>query len=652
MAFPLQFKECKHAYARERVMAKVFKFLLILWLSTDAAMAAPKAQPRLTKTITQPEFKWVDAEGIWTRLKNSADGDGANGLGTGSGNGKGNGSGAGNGNGGGTEFTQSGVGGGKNSGKGNGGGGQSGSSSTPGGSLVIHDLWWPICAFIDENVDQAKANAAIKGQIEMANRCGVNVVVWPKTVKANSWSNDPDSINKMQVDKCNFPKSLAAAGSATSMVRWDDTAGHMCNDPKLDKDGKPIPGEWNEGVAGCAQLRSGASEDTLKKNKASGGEGGGGAAKGGVAPSIEVPSGHNAPVLAHESQGHSQFGKPNGKIHGNGIGDDEVKEGPGGSGDWSESGCATMRETALPNDRRFAFDPQRQNYYFKPRNPEGFYDIANDPPIFQDSKDFSMAKGNGTLLTPPGQTIGFKDDTKVQNPPEDKKPADKKGQATEMQDGEDTRHRRKNVVNALLDSLKGEDGLGPEDTVRSIARKPAGPPGSDPAKPNPRLGYDDSAAKGRVGSSGGETVTSAEPAPQDVYSGASAPGDSSNLAPASQGASVGTYQGSSGAGGALGYDESAPKGGVPMPNGATVGGGVYGANANQGGTLSRVVGSMNYKSSMDGEEEFFDGVDEGGKKRRRPKRSTSLRQSSQTAPRALSGVGRESRSQRAPANSR
>ncbi len=641
-------------------MAKYLKILLIIVMTADAAHATPVAK---RKPITPPDFQWVDAEGKWSRLKNGADGDAAGNAinGSGSGGKGGAGSGKGGAGNGGTEFTQN-PGGGKNggngNGNGNGGGEQSGSSVTPGGGMVIHNLWWPICAFVDETVSEQTANDAIKGQIEMANKCGVNVVFWTKTVKQGSWKNEPNSINQKSVEKCNLPPSLAAKGSATALVRWDNTAAQMSNDRTDEKPPKPpYDAEgWNLSVAGCAELGQGASFDkkTIDAMNSGGHKHGSSAAKGGVAASIEVPSGHSAGVLAHESQGHSQMSKPNGTKYGNGIGEQPEDKGAEGSADggWSEDGCRVMRATALPNDRHFGYDPKRTDYYFKPRNADAYYDIENDPPIFPASQDFAMKSGNGSIVTPPGQTITFKDDSKGQNPPEEKKTFDKKGQATETLDGEDTRHRRKNVVNALLDSLKEEGGL-IEDPTRPIARRPMGPPNSDPAKANPRLGYDDNAAKGKVGSSGGETVTSADPSPTDIYSGANAPGDASGLEVGSrEPASSGTYVGGAGKGAALGYDESAPKGG--LVGGATVGS--SSASGGASGALYRVVGSMGgdyKKTSIDGEEEFFDGVGEDGRKlrRRTQKRTTGLRESPQTGLREPSAVGRASRSQRAPASS-
>src|SRR5690606_815 len=118
------------------------------------------------------------------------------------------------------------------------------------------------------------------------------------------------------VEKCNLPKELAAAGSATALVPWEDTAARMCDVWKDLPDGSRVP---DLDVAGCAQMRSGTSLTDEQKAKMKG-DGSTNSASGGVAPSIEVPKGHTAGVVAHEAQGHSQMGKPNGAVHGNGIG--------------------------------------------------------------------------------------------------------------------------------------------------------------------------------------------------------------------------------------------------------------------------------------------------------------------------------------------
>ncbi len=541
-------------------MHKLLKYRAVSWaliLSTSAG-AAPAGQ-RSAVTIEHPDYQWVDAPGVWTRPEGGlGKGDIANDFGAGAGLSSGAGT-AGKPSKDGTEFTQPGSkGAGAVAKPAENSGAQQGSSSTPGGQIEIHDYWWPVCAFMSPGVSQATANAAIKGMIEAANACKVNMVVWTKTVKAGTWNeDDPADVNSKAVKNCNLPPNLATAGSATSLVMPPLTAAKMCGATRPD-------GSWDPGVAGCAELRSGTDTKKFKPSQLEG-EGKGGGAAGNVAASIEVPSGHDAGTLAHEIQGHSQFGQPNGSDHGNGIGG---PGGGGGGGMWSAVGCATMRATALPNTRRFGFDPRRQDYYVIPRNPDAYYDMTNDPPIFGSADKVQLAGPVPPLLTPAGSTLAFDEGAKKQNTPDPKKPEDKKGAVVEDGDEKDIRHRKKNVVNVLLDNLKGEGkGSGPEDPTDSIARKPEEPPPSEGAKPSSRITFDESAPKGRVGSGGGgSAATSADAKPEDVYSGSTASASASAFAgeaSPSQGPvaerTSSFVNGPPGAATSIAFDESAPK---------------------------------------------------------------------------------------------
>jgi len=267
------------------------------------------------------------------------------------------------------------------------------------GNTQKFNLWWPVCAFVDSNVSDGTANTALKGMVDHAAKCNVKIEVFPIKVDSSSWRDDPDMINKATVAKCNLPKGLA--GSATALVNpaWPKTAAKMCDSFKEKKGGPDmrdgVEGEWETSVAGCAQLRSGTSkqkpEDQAKMDQ--GHKHGSSAAKGDVAPSIEVASGHNAFVVSHEALGHSQMGKPNGSVHGMGIGEpsdfdfEKGGKGEGTSEGWSGSGCGVMREKAHSNSvwsEYFGgsppeYDSSRQTYY---RPGQKLYNIQGDPALF------------------------------------------------------------------------------------------------------------------------------------------------------------------------------------------------------------------------------------------------------------------------------
>lgn len=243
-----------------------------------------------------------------------------------------------------------------------------GDGKAPGESgLTIHSLWWPICFFIDNSVDQGTANGAVKGVVDMAAACGVTVVAFPVT--ARGFVNDHNVINQQQQSACNLTEvGLAPRASTTALVPFPDTAGAMCGETKW---------EQKIAVAGCATKAAGGAPP---------------------APSIEVPKGHNAAVVAHEAMGHSQMNRPNLGEEGayidagNGIGDyggtpfaaaggeGNIKTGSG----WSPVGCAIMRANALPNTKSFAYDANRQLYYVKQENPERQHDMGSGRRLFGD----------------------------------------------------------------------------------------------------------------------------------------------------------------------------------------------------------------------------------------------------------------------------
>jgi hypothetical protein len=659
-------------------MINALKILLIFCIALPPGHVWAKSGEAKKVTISKPDLPWVDAEGIWSG-KGKGSAKNSTGLGSGAGRADGNGNEipAGSGQRGSGSNGKSGNGnsnenGNKNPHSGNGSPELMGSTATAGGQLRVHQLWWPVCMFLDQGIDQAKANAIVKGVIEKADRCQVNVVVWTRTVKTESWppargrtAHEP--VNRLSVEKCNLPSELATAGSATALVppnsAYDNMAAKMCDDePKKGNLDVPEEERWNMSVAGCAELRKGdaVTDEKKKEHMKSGGSGAHSHndAKGGVAASIEVTGGHSAEVVSHEAIGHSQMGKPNGSRYGLGIGEDaDFEPGGGGegptTGDWSPAGCIEMRRRALDNTRGFGFDPSRQTYYVPPRNSEDYYDLQNGEPIFGSGKTNQNNAQNLIAQIPRGQTIGF-NDAAAKNP---QKPTDlttqKPGEEKEIRDevGEGKRHRLLNAAKAILTSAKNEEGLvDAKDETPETPRKPSPPPPGLPEKSGARLGFDDNAPKRfSGGSSGGESVKSSEAPPSDLYSGAVAEDGAAgaSLQSSAQGFS---QNGASGSSQSIGFDDNAPKRGVGADGAASSsarGGGNAYANESENGNAARatvVIRSPASESStaLDSEGEFFD--EEGNPLPKGKRRSRNSARGKDSAERSSA---REERLQRA-----
>ncbi len=603
-------------------MAKLRQILTILGILAFAgvSLAETPAQERLLKTgISKPELPWVDAPGVFSG-PTSVDGGGSALLTHGR---KGNGSGAGNG---GTEFTKpaSGSGSGSGAGGGQGGGGAGGggpgemsSQSSPGGSGVQKlPRYYPMCLFIDAIHDSGTGNAAVKGLVDDAAKCGVALVVFPFTIKSN-YGEDPDGINEAQRKMCNIPDAgIAPAASTSACVMHEHSDNLMCGN------GPPPEEEW-DGTAGCAELRAarGAVTQLTDKQKEEAKARSDGVdldsmkGPGGVAVSIEDNASCNAKTVGHEALGHSQFGHPNGASDGHGIGIDQ--EGGGGDG-WTQSGCTAMFANAFENDGRWTYDPSRETYYTKPKNQEAWKDLNQPDPIFKTPKQTALqGQQPPQVSTPAGQRITMSDEPKSQNPSA-VPPAQPKTGKAQMEDGQEGRHRKLGSGVSLLLGRKGGETVDGEPELEKPGKfvaTPKAPPNYPPKNPGPRIGFDDAAPKGRSIKGGGATVTSAEAPPADIYGdSAGSPGEVSSAG--ADGASmsrgqIGTYESGSGSGGKIGYDDNAPKGGLS-------GSGFYDASprspasvgtTSRAGSVARPAG--NWRSS-DAEEndEFFDEVGE------------------------------------------
>jgi hypothetical protein len=274
----------------------------------------------------------------------------------------------------------------------------------------VHDRWWPLCLLMDPTFPDP--DKLIKGMMEIADQCNVNLVVFPSTLKAG-YSADPKKFVSQTVSSCNLQGKVPGASEASSLLvhNSDDAAPAMC------KQWKPEPPfRWHtpdpDKATGCAQLRSGSR----------GGKNGlqGMSVGGAVAPGVISPGGWSPAVAMHEAIGHSEMGELNGPMLGLGIGEDpnstyNDKE-IGMTGGFYPSGCQIFHDKALPNDGRWRYDPTQTSFYTKETDPAKQLtlgdpmfgrippDPPNDPPRIISSRE--PPRGSG------GDELFFKDDTK------------------------------------------------------------------------------------------------------------------------------------------------------------------------------------------------------------------------------------------------
>lgn len=426
----------------------------------------------------------------------------------------------------------------------------SGGDASVKGTAKKLDKWWPVCAFIDQGIDEKTANEAMKGMVQKAAECNVKIEVFP--VQVSNWGTtdelDADTINKLSVEKCNVPGKVAASATALVPPAWKYTAAVMCGDFQAKKPGKHIKdgqeGEWNENVAGCAQLRTGTKldQDYLDANAKPSAPGGhkhsSKAADGEVAPSIEVAKGQNANVVSHEALGHSQMGKPNGSRYGLGIGEEEDMR-PDANGriagdamtdSWTKpAGCNVMYEKAHGDaewERAFGgsppmYDSSRETYY----KPGGYlYDMAGSPALF-DERNPVPPPGPMLAKVPPTQTGGG---VARQQPPT-KTGDDAVAAMTVGEPGpyeaEPTKHKKGSSAaipeiagNTSLrkkPELKGDSKSIPE-TVPNAQVAAVIPENGGPALPNKRTVYVDDAPSVGTGGFGKQSKGTISDEPYDV----------------------------------------------------------------------------------------------------------------------------------------
>ncbi len=452
-----------------------------------------------------------------------------------------------------------------------------GDNRPPGDKPIIFDLYWPVCIFLDPSVSDTQANEIVKGTIDKAGACGVNLNVVPITIKGNYPKGSPDAFNQMQQASCNM-QSIGVQSASTLLVNPDpEAAAKMC-DVKETLPGGGI--KWDLGVAGCAQLRGGGGISKEQMTSMQGSSFGGMGGENGIFPSVIVPIGWNSGVASHEAIGHSQMGWPNmgedpSQIDaGLGIGTPSTKggasnqlfekdiysamleeiskpqfsaaEGSFESSGWTGVGCAQLRKRALPNKHRFGWSPKQTVYTVVEKDPQRQWQLGNPlwgsiPPGGPPSNPPPIVKNEPP--TPPQEDkskLTMNDEApKISSPPP---PED------------DGRHRKRKggsggggggggggqEIDKLLTNLRKKGDV-PEDQM--TRGKPI--PSKNDGSRGDSLVFDDSARKGGdqpAGDVGGSIASGT-----DVGGGMSGDGASS---------------------GSLTFDESAAKGGASGGSGS------------------------------------------------------------------------------------
>lgn len=509
-----------------------------------------------------------------------------------------------------------------------------GAPSSSGGGAVPFEKWYPMCLFLDAYLSEADGNKAVKGVIDAAAKCRVNLVVFPVTVKSGSYAMDPSAINSAQQKACNIVGRLPGADRASTSICVDHNqmADKMCEQyiPKdLNKNGV-IDGVAEEKAilktetAGCAQMQNNGQEniedlvkqqihgknqaDTeakqqarladIKKHGATPFKG------SGAAPSIEDREGCNFQTISHEAIGHSEFGHPNGKGDGFGIG---IQEESGGMGDsWDEPGCTAMRLNAFPNtDKRWKWEANRQKYYTKPKDPKFQYDLTGGKPLFGDRKSSPQSSTPIADSSPPsaqGSPRVVTEDPPLSNKASSQTapPATKGIQMDDAPDHE--RHKRKpdsdSPASSLVNSLRGSSDGDPDP--HDPSPKPLPPPASLPVKGAARVGFDDSAPKNNRGGGGSPASKPRQSMQQDLSGESANPSgyspdddgdsDSGRTSSASAPPSAGSI---ATPGAAVGFDDNAPKN-----NG---GGGSSAGKASRAGTSETTPGKSGGEANGSGE---------------------------------------------------
>ncbi len=111
-----------------------------------------------------------------------------------------------------------------------------GGSAAPVGEIKAFDRWFPACVFLDPGIPNG--NTMVKGLVDMAAKCGVNLVVFPFYIKNTPGSSQ--EINDKARQSCNAIQGMGQFGvnraASATVVRNPGLAAQMCNTGNRDRD--------------------------------------------------------------------------------------------------------------------------------------------------------------------------------------------------------------------------------------------------------------------------------------------------------------------------------------------------------------------------------------------------------------------------------
>lgn len=247
----------------------------------------------------------------------------------------------------------------KSGGQLSGGGGGGG----PKGKIQAFDKWFPACVFISPNVPNG--NTMVKGVVDMAAACGVNLVVFPFYLKGTPGG--PQAINDQARKSCNAIQGMGSQGVnrvASATVTGNPVqAAQMCGASNKDRDT-------------CEDLTFNPGETYLMRYRMTG-------RGAGVDPTGSGIVGRNTSQALGTTLFRQITGLPYGAGAGLGLGNwnegDSSAAGLAKTDGLNDFGCQQLRNSSFPNDGRWKWNSAQETYVVK-GDSDRLFDLGR--PIF------------------------------------------------------------------------------------------------------------------------------------------------------------------------------------------------------------------------------------------------------------------------------
>ncbi len=231
------------------------------------------------------------------------------------------------------------------------------------GKIEAYDRWFPACIFLSPSV--GNGNAMVKGAVDMAAKCGVNLVVFPFYVKSTPGS--PQAINAQARQSCNAIQGMGSQGvnrvASATVTGNPAQAAKMCGAGANDRDT-------------CEDLTYNPGEVYKQRYRMTG--------RGAeVNPTGSGIVGRNTPQALATTIFRQITGLPYGAGAGLGLGSwnegDASAAGLAKSDGLNDFGCNELRNRSLSNDGRWKYNSGQETYIVK-GDSERMFDLGK--PIF------------------------------------------------------------------------------------------------------------------------------------------------------------------------------------------------------------------------------------------------------------------------------